>query len=74
MIEDIQSLETRRAELVKRLGAIRRDLARGLDRDTEEQAIQLENLEVLQEISRVAQQELLEVDRKLAQLKRGKGG
>ena len=42
---------------------------RGLEKDFEEQSIQLENLEVLQEIARVAEQELREVEIKLAALK-----
>jgi len=61
-------LLARREELVKRLDAIRADLGRGLDADAEEQALQLENLEVLQEIRRLAEAELAEIDRELGQL------
>ncbi len=69
MEKTIQELEARRDELRDRLEAIHRDLGRGLEKDYEEQSIQLENLEVLQEISRVAEQELREVEIKLAALK-----
>jgi hypothetical protein len=69
MKNKIVALESRRAELVDRLKAIQRDLGSGLDKDYEEQAIQLENLEVLQEIYRLAQEEIREIDRQLAALK-----
>lgn len=69
MAEMIAKLKARRAELVKRLEAIHRDIGGGLDKDYEEQAVQLENLEVLQEIARVARAEIKEIDQKLAELK-----
>ena len=69
MSNDIQSLETRRAELKGRLKAIHRDLGRGLEKDYEEQALQLENLEVLQEIARIAEAELRKVELELADLR-----
>lgn len=69
MKDKILALESRRAELVERLEAIQRDLGSGLDKDFEEQAVQLENLEVLQEIYRLAQQEVRDIDRQLAALK-----
>jgi RNA polymerase-binding transcription factor DksA len=63
--ESIEELKVRRAVLVKRLESIQRDIGGGLEKDLEEQAVQLENLEVLQEISRVARQEIKDIDRKL---------
>ncbi len=69
MSNDTQSLEARRDELQGRIKAIHRDLGRGLEKDYEEQAIQLENLEVLQEIARVAEAELRKVELELAALK-----
>jgi hypothetical protein len=63
-----ENLLVRREELVKRLDAIRADLGRGLEADAGEQAIQLENLEVLQEIRRLAEAELAEIDASLASL------
>lgn len=64
--QEIERLEHRRQELKERLDAIARDLGRGLDRDLEEQAIQLENLEVLEEIARVAEQELRDIELRLS--------
>lgn len=69
MTDEIQQLEARRDELEYRLQAIRRDYGRGLDHDSEEQALQLENMEVLQEISRVAAEELGQVNERLAKLR-----
>ena len=65
-----EELLARREELIKRLDAIRADLGRGLDADAEEQALQLENFEVLQEINRLAETELAAVDAELAELRR----
>ncbi len=62
-----QKLLERRDELRERLAAIRRDLGGGLDRDLEEQAQQLENQETLMEIARVAEAELADIERKLAE-------
>lgn len=63
-----QELLARQEELLVRLEAIRRDLGRGLAADAEEQAIQLENLAVLQEIHRLADAELQAVQAELAEL------
>ena len=68
METDRQKLLDRREELLNRLAAIRADLASGLDADAEEQAVQLENLEVLSEIRRLAEAELESVEKALAGL------
>ena len=65
-----EQLLARKTELLKRMDAIRKDLGRGLDADAEEQAIQLENMAVLQEIHRLAEEELRRVDAELAQLRK----
>ena len=62
-----QELLARKSELLTRLKSIRKDLGRGLDADAEEQAIQLENLAVLQEIYRLADVELQTVEKELAE-------
>ena len=62
-----QQLLDRKQELVRRLDAIRTDLGRGLAADSQEQAIQLENLEVLQEIQRLASEELQSIDKELSE-------
>lgn len=69
MNEKLNQLERRRQELARRIDAIHKDLRRGLEKDYEEQSIQLENLEVLQEIARVAELELKAVDLELARLR-----
>lgn len=68
MEKSIEALMARRDELRDRIGAIHRDIGSGLEKDYEEQAIQLENLEVLQEIVRVAESELRDVEIELARL------
>jgi len=69
MNDEVHRLEARKKELQDRLAAIRRDLGRGLEKDYEEQAIQLENLEVLEEIARVAEEEVRTIELKLNELK-----
>jgi len=66
----IRDLETRRAQLIERLESIEQDYRRGLDKDAEEQAIQLENAEVLEGIARSARDELTRVEAELAALRR----
>lgn len=63
-----QELIARRSALLERLNAINKDYARGLDSDWEEQATQLENAEVLQEISRVTAEELSKVENGIERL------
>ncbi len=57
-----QQLVQKRDELRERLNAIQKDMAGGLDRDWEEQAVQLENVEVLDEIARVTSEELHKIE------------
>jgi hypothetical protein len=66
--DDQSTLTQQRDQLRERLTAIRRDIGGGLDKNYEEQSIQLENLEVLQEIARVTEQELRAVELRLAEL------
>lgn len=54
-----------RVRLAERLKAIKNDLKAGLDRDSEEQASQLENYEVLLEIERVTSERLSDLDRQI---------
>ena len=68
MSQTRQKLLQRKTELQDRLQAIRADLGRGLAADSKEQAIQLENMEVLQEINRLAEVELAQVEKELALL------
>jgi hypothetical protein len=59
-------LEAKRDELQERLDRIKADYRRGLDRDSQEQALELENREVLDEIYRVTGEELARVNAELA--------
>lgn len=56
-----ETLHQQIREIMDRLERIRRDLAAPLDRDLGEQAIQLENREVLLELERVESARLAEL-------------
>lgn len=66
-LETREQLLEKRAELQERLAAIRRDYGNALDRNMDEQSLQLENADVLEELSREAVEELEEIERKLRQ-------
>ena len=66
----VQELMQQRDALRQRLEAINNDYKRGLEADFEEQAVQLANAEVLNEIARVTADELANVEQQLAQLQR----
>ena len=55
-------------ELRSRLEAIEKDYRQGLDSDSEEQAVQLENAEVQEAIAKAASEELQRIEEKLAKL------
>ena len=61
-------LKKRKAELEQRIEAIKRDYAEGLSADSSEQAIELENAEVLAEIQRLAVNELADINQELRRL------
>ncbi|WP_126456588.1 hypothetical protein [Sulfuriflexus mobilis] len=65
--EELQKLIARRDELLKRIEAIETDYRQGLDADSEERAVQLENAEVLEGIGKAAVEELEEIEKKLAE-------
>ncbi len=68
--DTLHTLIKRRSQLVDRLKKIKADLGRGLDRDSEEQAAQLENYDVLLEIERVASEDLAKVEQKILEKQR----
>jgi len=68
---DMKSLLLRESELQERLKAISADIRGGLDPDSEERAVQLENREVLEEIERVTSLELARVRELIARAKAG---
>lgn len=66
--DEKQQLINKRDELLARLESIRKDYQRGLDADSEERAIQLENAEVLDGIARAAEAELQRIETRLTEL------
>ena len=64
-----KKLLAERDRLRERIKAIERDVGRGLDKDLEDQAIQLENAEVLNEIMRLTQEELQRIEAQIDDLK-----
>ncbi len=66
---EMQSLLVRKAKLQERLQAIAADIRGGLDPDSQERALQLENRETLQEIERVTMAELESVRQQIAAAK-----
>ncbi len=63
-----EELMKKRKELMERVEAIKADYRRGLDADSEERAVQLENRETLQEIERVTLEEIAKIDEQLKTL------
>ena len=68
MIETRQKLVEERDRLRARLDDIRAEIRQGLDADSEERAIQLENREVLEGIARATIEELARIERRLQEL------
>jgi RNA polymerase-binding transcription factor DksA len=68
MIETRQQLVEERDRLRARLDDIRAEIRQGLDADSEERAIQLENREVLEGIARATIEELARIERRLQEL------
>ena len=64
---ELTKLKTKRQELVKRLESIEADYKQGLSADSEEQAMELENAEVLEGIARAASTELEELEKRIAE-------
>ncbi len=70
-IEEKNKLQALKEELENRINSIREDLKRGLDRDSEEQAVQLQNYEVLLGLLQQAEDELKTINEKLLDLEAG---
>lgn len=68
MSNEKDELLAKKEELEQRLKKIQKDVASGLSADSEEQATELENYDVLVEIARVTQEELKLIVKKLNQL------
>lgn len=67
MDEDKEQLLKKRDELCTRLEEIEKDYRQGLDPDSEEQAIQLENAEVLEGIAKSTSEQLEAIEKQLAE-------
>ena len=63
-----EELLKKRQELVDRVDSIKADYRKGLDADSEERAIQLENRDTLYEIERVCLEEIAKIDEQLKKL------
>ena len=63
-----EQLIEKRNELRARLVSIEKDYRQGLDADSEEQAVQLENAEVQEAIAKSTSDELQRIEEKLAKL------
>lgn len=63
--DQIEALKQRKAELEKRVADIQKDYRRGLSADSEERAVELENAQTLEEIQRIALEELRKIDEQL---------
>ena len=68
MSESKAELEKKRDELRARLDQIEQDYRKGLETDLEEQAIQLENAEVLEGIAKATSEELQRIEELLAEM------
>lgn len=68
-VENEKTLLTKkRDELRSRIDAIEKDYRQGLDADSEERAVQLENAEVQEAIAKAASEELQRIEEELAKL------
>ncbi len=63
-----EELLQKQQELINRITAIKKDFERGLDPDLEEQALQLENYEVLQRLLEQAETELSKIEDQLRKM------
>mgnify|MGYP001815201615 CR=1 FL=1 len=68
MSDEKQRLIEKRDELRARLESIEKDYRQGLDSDSGERAIQLENAEVLEGIAKSTAEELQRIEEQLSQL------
>ena len=66
--DEKEQLIAKRDELRSRLDAIESDYRKGLDADSEERAVQLENAEVLEGIAKSTSEELQAIEAKIAEL------
>ena len=68
---EIDDLKEQRTKLRQKLAAIEADYRKGLVPDSDDRAIELENADVLEEISRTVVNELENIENRLSQLAGG---
>lgn len=66
--EKLEKLNSEKAKLEQTIDSIKADLRQGLDATRSEQAVQLENYEVLMELLRISESELNEINTQIYQL------
>ena len=66
--ENLEKLNEEKTRLENKIQSIKNDLKQGLNAASDEQAIQLENYEVLMEILKVSESELTDINAKIYQL------
>jgi anaerobic ribonucleoside-triphosphate reductase len=66
--KEIAELRLQRDKLRARLESIQQDYKKGLSADSDDQAIELENADVLEGIAKAAAEELSQVEEKLSRL------
>lgn len=64
-MSETEALLEKKKELEERLEKIKNDLGHQLSADSEEQAVELENRDVLIEIARITEEELAKIKSKL---------
>jgi RNA polymerase-binding protein DksA len=69
-----QNLNQHKAELSERIRKIKKDIGKGLDADSKEQVIQLENQEVLDALGNEAAKELQSIESALQKIAAGNYG
>ncbi len=69
-----RQLIEKRKELESRINKIKHDYSTPLEKDSKEQAIQLENAEVLNVIDEGAREEISQIDKTLGLIERGEYG
>lgn len=69
-----EALESKKVELNERIATIKKDIASGLDSDSEEQATQLENQEVLDSLANEATSEVAQINKALQRMDQGEYG
>ncbi len=67
----VETLNALHYELNKRLAGIQNDLSRGRSQDSQEQAQETENDEVLHALAADARKELIEIDNALSRIRNG---